>query len=182
MVFKLNISFIQVGYSEISAEIFLGVNKTNKVSTSYIFYWKTFKNADGGENKHRHCRLDGKYNQRGIIDNKIKKKARRRWYSAEMITDADYINNPALILQLHLAKLNLFCLVWSRQKKALVSAWTQLNEFMCFNGAISPINGQTLKLVDKFIYLGSNISSTESDVNICIGKIRTTIDRLMTIW
>ena len=44
---------------------------------------------------------------------------------------------------------------------------------MCFNqsDAIS-INGKLLELVDQFIYLGSNISSTESNVNICIGKIQ----------
>ena len=38
-----------------------------------------------------------------------------------------------------------------------------------------------LKFVDQFTYLGSNISSTESDVNICIDKARTTTDRLTTI-
>ena len=35
-------------------------------------------------------------------------------------------------------------------------------------------NGKTLKLIDQFTYLGSNISSTESDVNIHIGKAWTT--------
>ena len=33
----------------------------------------------------------------------------------------------------------------------------------------------------QLIYLGSNISSTESDVNICTGKTWTTIERLSTI-
>ena len=39
---------------------------------------------------------------------------------------------------------------------------------MCFNqeGAISTLNGNSLKLVDKFTYLGRSISSTESNVNI----------------
>ena len=37
-------------------------------------------------------------------------------------------------------------------------------------------------LVDHFTYLGSNIASTENNVNICIGKTWTTIDRLSTIW
>ena len=32
------------------------------------------------------------------------------------------------------------------------------------------------------MFLSSNISSTESDVNIWIDKVLTTIDRLMTIW
>ena len=41
-------------------------------------------------------------------------------------------------------------------------------EFMCFkqDRAISTLNGKPLKLIDLFTYLGSNISSTESDVNI----------------
>ena len=33
-------------------------------------------------------------------------------------------------------------------------------------GAISTLYGRSLKLVDKFINLGTNISSTENDVNI----------------
>ena len=35
----------------------------------------------------------------------------------------------------------------------------------CFGqeGAMSTLNGKTLKLVDLFIYLNSNISSTEND-------------------
>ena len=33
----------------------------------------------------------------------------------------------------------------------------------------------------KLVYLGSNISSTESGVSICIGKARNAIDRLSTI-
>ena len=37
-------------------------------------------------------------------------------------------------------------------------------------GAISLLNGKPLQLVDQFIYLNSNISSTESNVNICFEK------------
>ena len=39
-----------------------------------------------------------------------------------------------------------------------------------------------LKLVDPFLYLGSNISSTESDVHIRTEKTWTAIDRLSIIW
>ena len=39
-----------------------------------------------------------------------------------------------------------------------------------------------MKRVDQFIYLGSNISFTESDVNICIDKALTAVDKLSTIW
>ena len=40
------------------------------------------------------------------------------------------------------------------------------------------LNSKALKLVDQFIYLGSNIPSTESNVNISIGKVWTAIDKL----
>ena len=45
-------------------------------------------------------------------------------------------------------------------------------EFMRFNqdDAISSLSGKSLQLVDPFSYQGSNISSTESDVNIRAGK------------
>ena len=38
-------------------------------------------------------------------------------------------------------------------------------EYMCFNqtGDISTLNGSSLKLVDKFTYLGSSVSSTKKD-------------------
>ena len=51
--------------------------------------------------------------------------------------------------------------------------------FTCFNqdGAIS-LNAMPLKLVDRCIYLGSNISSIESDVNIRITKAWIAIDWL----
>ena len=38
-----------------------------------------------------------------------------------------------------------------------------------------------LKLVDQFEYHGGNISSTENDINIRIGKAEVEIDRLSTI-
>ena len=37
-------------------------------------------------------------------------------------------------------------------------------EYMCFNqGDISTLNGGSLKIVDEFTFLDSNVSSTESD-------------------
>ena len=43
---------------------------------------------------------------------------------------------------------------------------TDKTEYMCFNqrGDISTLNGGSLKLVDKFTYLGSCVSSTENDI------------------
>ena len=55
--------------------------------------------------------------------------------------------------------------------------------YMCFKveGAISTLSGKLLKSVDQFMYLGSNISSTESNVNIHIEKASASIDRLLII-
>ena len=55
-------------------------------------------------------------------------------------------------------------------------------EFMPFNQdhSISSLNAKPQILVDQFIYLGSNISSTERNVNINVGKAWTTIHWLMT--
>ena len=40
-------------------------------------------------------------------------------------------------------------------------------EYMCYNqtGNIATLDGASLKLVDKFTYLGSSVSSTEKDID-----------------
>ena len=55
---------------------------------------------------------------------------------------------------------------------------------MCFKqkGDISTLDGTSLKLVDKFTYLGSSISSTEKDIDTRLTKAWTAIDRLSIIW
>ena len=60
----------------------------------------------------------------------------------------------------------------------------QTTGYMCFNqrGDISTLNGSSLKLVDKFIYLGSSVSSTETDIHTWLAKAWTAIDRLSVIW
>ena len=57
-------------------------------------------------------------------------------------------------------------------------------EYMCFNqrGDISTLNGSSLKLIDKFTYLGSSVSSTETDINTWLAKAWTAIDWLSIIW
>ena len=44
------------------------------------------------------------------------------------------------------------------------------------------LDGASLKLVDKFTYLGSSVSSTEKDIDTRLTKARTAIDRLSIIW
>ena len=55
---------------------------------------------------------------------------------------------------------------------------------MCFNqkGDISTLDGTSLKLVDKFTYLRSSVSSTEKDIDTRLTKAWTAIDRLSIIW
>ena len=55
---------------------------------------------------------------------------------------------------------------------------------MCFNqtGDISTLDGSSLKLVHKFTYLGSSISSTEKDIDTWLTKAWIVIDKLSIIW
>ena len=57
-------------------------------------------------------------------------------------------------------------------------------EYMCYNhtGDIFTLEGTSLKLVDKFTYLGSSVSSTEKDIDTRLTKAWTAIDRLSIIW
>ena len=43
-------------------------------------------------------------------------------------------------------------------------------------------NVSSLKLVDKFIYQGSSVSSTEKDIDTLLAKAWIALDRLSVIW
>ena len=51
---------------------------------------------------------------------------------------------------------------------------------MCFNptGDISTLDGSSLKLVDKFTYLESSVSSTEKDIDSWLTKAWRAIDHM----
>ena len=55
---------------------------------------------------------------------------------------------------------------------------------MCYNqtGDISALDGTSLKLVDKFTYLGSSKSSSKNDIDTRLTKAWKAIDRLSIIW
>ena len=46
----------------------------------------------------------------------------------------------------------------------------------------STLNGSILKLVDKFIYIGSRVSSIKTDIDTRLAKAWTAINRLSVIW
>ena len=47
---------------------------------------------------------------------------------------------------------------------------------------ISTLNGGSPKLINKFTYLGSSVSSTENDINVRLVQAWTAIDWLLIIW
>ena len=57
-------------------------------------------------------------------------------------------------------------------------------EYMYYNqiGDISTLNGSSLTLVHKFTYLGSSVSSSETDIDTRLTKAWIAINRLSVIW
>ena len=108
-------------------------------------------------------------------------KKRSRRYPTKTITDTDNIailaNTP------NEAKTLLHSL-----ERAAAGIGLHVNahktEYMNYNqtGEITTLDGTPLKLVDKFAYLGSTVSSTEKDIDTRLMKAWTAIDRLSIIW
>ena len=111
-------------------------------------------------------------------------KKRNRRYPAKTITDADYAVDIALLANSpNQAETLLHSL-----ERAAAGIELHVNahkiEFMCFNqkGDISTRDGTSLKLIDKFTFLGSSVSSTEKDIDTRLTKVWTAIDRFSIIW
>ena len=111
-------------------------------------------------------------------------KERSRRYPAQTIIDANYTDDRVLLANApNQAKTLLHSL-----ERAAAGIGLHVNahkmEYMCFNqiGNISTLNGGSLKLVDKFTYLGSSVSSTETDINMRLAKAWIAIDRISVIW
>ena len=108
-------------------------------------------------------------------------KKRSRRHPAKTITDADDI--AILANRPNQAETLLHSL-----ERAATGISLHVNahkmEYMCYNqtGVITTLDGTPLKLVDKFTYLGSSVSSTEKDIDTRLTKAWTAIDRLSIIW
>ena len=100
------------------------------------------------------------------------KKARNRRYPAETTIDADYADDIALLGNTHAQAKSLLYNLEHIAGGISLHVNANKTEYMCFNqeGAISTFSGEPLKLVDKFTYFGSSISSIKSDVNIRLVK------------
>ena len=118
-------------------------------------------------------------------DNSFKlPKERSRRYPAQTIIDMDYTDDIEFLANTPTqAETLLYDLEWAAACIGL-HVNTHKMKYMCFNqrGDISTLNGSSPKLVDKFTYLGSSVSSTEKDINMRLTKAWTAIDRLSVIW
>ena len=111
-------------------------------------------------------------------------KERSRRYPTQTIMDVDCADDIALLTNtLAQAETLLHSLEWPAAGIGL-HVNTDKMEYICFNqrGDISTLNGSSLKLVDKFTYLGSSVSSTETDIDIWLRKKWTAIDWLSVLW
>ena len=112
------------------------------------------------------------------------KKKRSRRYPAKTITDADYTDDIALLVNTP----NQAETLLQSLEQAAAGIGLHVNahktEYMSYNqtGNISTLDGTFLKLVDKFTYLRSSVSSTEKDINTRLTKAWTAIDRFSIIW
>ena len=111
-------------------------------------------------------------------------KKRSRRYPAKTITDADYADDIAILANTpNQAETLLHSL-----ERAAAGVGLHVNacktEYMCYNqtGDISTLDRTPLKLVDKFTYLGSRVSSTEKDIDTRLTKAWTANNRLSIIW
>ena len=111
-------------------------------------------------------------------ENSLKvKKAKSRSYPAETITDADYADDLAL-----LTNPNQAVSLPNNTEAASRGIGLYMNSNKTEHRAISASNHKPFIQVDQFIHFGSNISSTESNVNIRIGKGWSVIGKLWIIW
>ena len=111
-------------------------------------------------------------------------KKRSRRYPAKSIADGDYADDIAILANTP----NQAERILHSLERAAAGIRLYVNahktEYMCYNqtGDITTLDGASLKLVDKFTYLGSSDSSNEKDIDTRLTNAWTAIDRLSIIW
>ena len=83
-------------------------------------------------------------------------------------------------LQIHLTKLYRL----EKEARGIKLDVNSNNTFICFKQVktVSTLSGKSMKLVDVFIFLSSNISSIKSDVKIRLEKALTAMGRQSITW
>ena len=105
-------------------------------------------------------------------------------YLAKTITDADCADDIAILANTPNQAETLLHSFEQAAAGICLHVNAHKTEYMRFNqaGDISTLEGTSLKLVDKFTYLGSSVSSTEKDIDTRLAKAWTAIDKLSNIW
>ena len=97
-------------------------------------------------------------------------KKRSRRYPAKTITDVNYADDISILAN---APTQAETLLHSLKRAAVgLHVNAHKMEYMCFNqtGDISTLGGSSLKLLNKFTYLGSSVSSTDKDIDTRLAK------------
>ena len=107
-----------------------------------------------------------------------KKRSRRQ--PAKTITDVDYADDIAILAN---TPGRIETLLHSLERTTTGIGFhvnAHKTKYICFNqtGDISTLDGSSLKLVDKFTYLGSSVFSNEKDIDTRLTKAWTAIDKL----
>ena len=107
-------------------------------------------------------------------------KERSRRYLAKIMMDADYTDDIAIQANTTAQAKNLLHSLERATAGIGLHVNTEKTEYMCINQRddISTLEDGSLKLVDKFTYTGSSVSSTEKDVNTRLTKAWTANDSL----
>ena len=110
--------------------------------------------------------------------------ANGRRHPAVNITDADYADDLALLSNTIKGAEQLLHHLEEAAANIGLSVNAKKTEFISYNeqGAIQSKNDIPLLKVDDFTYLGSNIASTEKDIQIRIGKAWGALTQMNTIW
>ena len=110
--------------------------------------------------------------------------ARSSRYPATRITDIDYADDLALTSNTILEANELLHSLESAAREIGLHINAKKTEFMCYNqtGTIISLDGKPIKQVVDFTYLGSNIQSTEKDINIRKGKAWSALNKMDNIW
>ena len=108
---------------------------------------------------------------------------RSRRYPGQIITDADCADYIAHLANTPTQAKNLLHGLERAAGSISLNDNADMTEYMCFNqrGDFSIRNGSSLKLVDKFTYLGSSVSSIEKDVKRQVTKAWAAVDRVSVI-
>ena len=105
-------------------------------------------------------------------------------YPETKLTDADYADDLAALSDTTEDATTLLYRIEQAAKMIGLHINEKKTEYMVFNntGDIRATNGEKLKQVDDFQYLGSHLASTENDIQIRMTKAWAALNKMNKIW